>query len=107
MTSTRRGEPDPLWQRARTWPIGWRVVAWILAWPFLLTSRLWDDGRAGWGQRVAAIALALVVGVPWSLAIAVLASSLAPGGTGEDSPVEVPDDLFAPLDEPVQAPSDT
>lgn len=99
--------PDerPLWVRSRGWPLGWRGLAWVVFWPALLASRLWDDGEASLGRRAAAVATG-VVGAPWFLALAVLASLLVPAGDDE-LPVEVPPDLFAPLDEPIEpAPDD-
>ena len=99
--------PDerPLYVRSRGWPAGWRHLAWVLFWPALLASRLWEDGAAPPGRRVAAVA-AGALGAPWFLALAVSASLLVPAGEDE-LPVEVPPDLFAPLDQPIEpAPTD-
>jgi len=105
VTASRSQDERPLWRREPGWPGGWRAVAWLLAWPWLLASRWWDEERGSPPGRRAAVAVAVVFGVPWTLAIAVLVSAAVPSLDDVDGGIDLPTDLFAPLDEPVESPS--
>lgn len=104
------GEPAaPLWERFVTWPMAWKVVAVFLGWPFLLASWLWSSPPVTTPTRAGAVAVAAVFGAPWILVLAVLLAAGLP--TTDDGTAEFPDeflgpveDLFAPLDDPVESP---
>ncbi len=97
-----RGEPTPLWPRFVTWPVAVRVVLWVVGWPFVLASRARHEPGTSPTTRAAATALAVVVGVPWLLALAALLVLAVPVDLDEDVFGDG-DVLFAPLD-PVTTP---